>query len=259
MRWFMQAPDTANMRILAEYQQNKIHRLRDSSIPDSLYHSEYCAKTAGGTLWDLASKDSLPWDLHSFDMDSSWECAEFTRPHLFGLSRSDFEVALKEEKKQEAVYSLRTKDAMTLKEMKRQIRKFNEMDNFFEAQILKLNYKGKSLTSCRKIGANSKNSGEEHRQVLVRRLINIHGYKWMKTASGYMLVSPILAYNNADRIMTDAQSRVIDMGLEKTSGLRYKDRLYFSSGIITPMADEILLYDARESLTTPYRERMEQW
>jgi hypothetical protein len=259
MRWYMQAPDTANMQILAEYQQNKLHRLRDSSIPDSPYHSAYCAKTAGGTLWELASKHNLPWELYSFDMDSSWENAEFTRPHLFGLSRSDFEVALLEEKKQEAVFSLRTKDAMTLQEMKRQIRKFNEMDNFFEPQILKMRYERNELQSCNKSGVNGKDTGDKHYRLLLQRLINLHGYKWMKTASGYMLVSPILAYNNADRIMTDAQSRAIDMGLEKTSGLRYKDRLYFSYGILTPMADEILLYDAREGLTTPYRARMEQW
>lgn len=258
LRWYMQAPEQENMRLVAEYQQALIHRNRDSSVALP-YHTVYCAQTGGGTLWDLANRSTLPWELHSFEMDSPWENAEFTRPHLFGLSRMDFEAAYIEEKKQEAVYSLRTKDAMTLKEMKRQVRKFNEIDNFFEPNRLTVAYEGKKLRNCRKSGVNVDGVSRSHLRDLARRLMTLHGYKWWKTASGYMLVSPAVAYSNPGRMMTDAQSQAIDMGLEKTTGLEYKSRKYFSYGILTPMVDEILIYDVREALPTRRQEWLNQW
>lgn len=261
LRWYMQAPDSANMRLMAEHREAETHHRRGLG-EDSPYNTVHHAKIAGGTLWEMANRHTLPWDLHPFQMDGPWENAEFTRPHLFGLSRADFEAAYIEEKKQEAVYSLRTKDAMTAKEMQRQIQKFNEIDNFFEPQLVTISYKGKLLTSCRKHSPNDSYGIRSHLAELVRRLMTHYGYRWWKTARGYMLVSPALAYSNPDRIMTDAQSRAIDIGLERVNGLRYTDRQYFCYGILTPMADEILLYGAPENgtnLSRAYSQSVDQW
>lgn len=210
-RWFLQTDDTA-------VSSDSIKPWQDRQ---------------GYTLLENASRGDFPWSKTLDELDSLYENNEFFRPHLASLSRADFETAYIAELKEQAIYSIRTKNIMTAEECQRQICKFNEVDGFYTGKTIYLVFQGKKVVQSGKRHTNSNWDIDGENLTLLRLLVAEYGYKWMKTASGYMLVSAAVAAKNPNRIMAESESLRIDRNCTRAaSDIRYESGRYFSYGIL---------------------------
>lgn len=163
-----------------------------------------------GPLLDTYVQNTPKWGLSEDQIQSAYEFVDLSpsMAEFVGMNFKEFSDAYSAAQADKAVFSLKTKEIMTMKEVKAQIQRFYELDMNYTCFAIARGGKGNSSS----VSKSSVTPFSDENRIGIR-LYQRYGYRWMKTKSGYMLVSPEVAAQNAHRMMTEEQVSALDIQL----------------------------------------------